>query len=122
EENNQYWHIKDLLIETHLDIEQRTLNKGKQAIQTGFVELDKMLTGLEPGDNIVVAARPSMGKTASALNIANHVAYKYRDKGPCVFFSLEMEGKQLLHRLIAMNTKINLHNIRSGNIEKNDWD
>lgn len=122
EKNDQYWHIKDLLIETHLDIEQRTLNKGKQGIQTGFVELDKMLTGMEPGDNIVVAARPSMGKTAFALNIANYVAYKYRDKGPCVFFSLEMEGKQLLHRLIAMNAKINLHNIRSGNIGGEDWD
>lgn len=118
---NEYWLIKDLLIETHLDIEKRQLNKGKLGIQTGFVELDKMLTGLEPGDNIVVAARPSMGKTAFALNIINYVSYRYRDKGPCVFFSLEMEGKQLLHRLISMNTKINLSNIRSGNIDKDSW-
>lgn len=118
---NEYWLIKDLLIETHLDIEKRQLNKGKLGIQTGFVELDKMLTGLEPGDNIVVAARPSMGKTALALNIINYVSYRYRDKGPCVFFSLEMEGKQLLHRLISMNTKINLSNIRSGNIDKDSW-
>lgn len=122
EEKNQYWHVKDLLVETHLDIQKRTLNKGKQGIQTGFVELDKMLTGMEPGDNIVVAARPSMGKTAFALNIADYVAHKYKDKGPCIFFSLEMEGKQLLHRLIAMNAKINLHNIRSGNIDDNNWD
>lgn len=120
---NEYWLVKDLLIETHLDIERRTLNKGKQiGIQTGFVDIDKMITGMEPGDVIVVAARPSMGKTAFALNIANYVAYKYRDKGPCIIFSLEMEGIQLIHRLIAMNAKINLHNIRAGIINEKDWD
>lgn len=120
---NEYWLVKDLLIETHLDIEKRTLNKDKKiGVQMGFVDIDNMITGMEPGDNIVVAARPSMGKTAFALNIANYVAYKYRDKGPCVFFSLEMEGIQLLHRLIAMNARINLHNIRAGILEPGDWD
>src|SRR5690606_1532038 len=78
-----YETMKNLMLEVHEDIEDRYKNKGKKiGVQTGFTDLDKMIVGMEPGDNIVVAARPSMGKTAFALNIADHVAKT--KSGPCV--------------------------------------
>lgn len=115
-----YETMKNLMLEVHEDIEDRYKNKGKKiGVQTGFTDLDKMIVGMEPGDNIVVAARPSMGKTAFALNIADHVARTR--KGPCVFFSLEMERKQLMHRLLAKNALVNLYKIRTGEISSEEW-
>lgn len=120
EQERTYETMKNLMLEVHEDIEDRYKNKGKKiGVQTGFVDLDKMIVGMEPGDNIVVAARPSMGKTAFALNIADHVARTR--KGPCVFFSLEMERKQLMHRLLAKNALINLYKIRTGTISDKEW-
>lgn len=83
-------------------------------VPTGFKELDDLLGGFQNSDFIVIAARPSMGKTALALSIARNVAVDY--KMPIAFFSVEMAAVQLVIRLISAETKINAHNIRTGNI------
>ena len=89
-------------------------------VPTGFVDLDKMTSGLQPGDMIVVAGRPSMGKTAFALNIAEHVGV---DLGlPVAIFSLEMSGPQLAMRFLSSVGRLDAHRIRTGRLSDEDWD
>ena len=89
-------------------------------VPTGFTDLDRKLAGLQPSDLILLAARPSMGKTAFALNIAQHACLK---KGYCTaIFSLEMSKEQLMNRMYAMETRVNSENIRVGNLADSDWD
>lgn len=92
--------------------------KGITGIPTGFIDLDKMLGGLQSSDLIVIAARPSVGKTALALSLARNIAVDY--KIPVGFFSLEMGALQLSMRLISSQTGISNHKIRTGNLTQND--
>jgi replicative DNA helicase len=91
---------------------------GLLGIPTGLTDLDKFLSGLVPGDLVVVAARPSMGKTALATGIAMNAA---KSGHPCLFFSLEMPKDQLLLRMVAQHTGVNLHNLRTGSLGGNEW-
>jgi replicative DNA helicase len=89
-------------------------------VPTGFIDLDKMTAGLQAGDMIVVAGRPSMGKTAFALNIAEHVGV---DLGlPVAIFSLEMSGPQLAMRFLSSVGRLDAHRIRTGRLNDDEWD
>lgn len=95
-------------------------NKGSiTGIPTGFIDLDAQTSGLQPSDFILVAARPSMGKTAFALNIAGNVAFK--SKLPVAVFSLEMSQESLMLRLFSVEAGIDASKLRSGNLDDNDW-
>ena len=89
-------------------------------LATGFVDLDRMLTGLHGSDYVLIAARPSMGKTALALNIMQNVVF--RDGKSAAIFSLEMSKEVLMNRLFAMESRIDAQNIRTGNLSDEDWD
>ena len=89
-------------------------------VATGFADLDKMTSGLQPGDMIVVAGRPSMGKTAFALNIAEHVGIELRL--PVAIFSLEMSGPQIATRFISSVGRIDQSKLRSGRLSDDEWD
>ena len=88
-------------------------------IPTGFVDLDRMTSGLQPGDLVIVAGRPSMGKTAFALNMAENVAL---DSGlPVAVFSMEMAGTQLVMRMMGSVGKLDQHKVRTGRLQDDDW-
>jgi replicative DNA helicase len=88
-------------------------------VATGFSDLDTMTSGLQPGDLIIVAGRPSMGKTAFSINIAEHVALEVNK--PVAIFSMEMGGTQLAMRMIGSVGRLNQHTLRTGKLEDEDW-
>lgn len=88
-------------------------------IPTGFLDLDHMTSGLQPGDLIIVAGRPSMGKTAFSLNVAEHVAIDARL--PVAVFSMEMSGVQLVMRMLGSVGKLDQHRVRTGRLKDEDW-
>ena len=89
-------------------------------IPTGFLDLDYKTAGMQPSDLILIAARPSMGKTTFVLNIAQHVAFKENE---CVaIFSLEMSKEQLVNRLLSLESKVDSQHIRTGNLTDDDWE
>ena len=88
-------------------------------LETGFVDLDRMMAGLHPSDLIIVAARPSLGKTSLCLNIAEHSAI--RNKKSVGIFSLEMSKEQLVKRLLCSESRIDAHRINTGYLNKEDW-
>ncbi|MBY0437067.1 MAG: replicative DNA helicase [Burkholderiales bacterium] len=88
-------------------------------VPTGFTDLDRDTSGMQAGDLIIVAGRPSMGKTALALNMAEHVALV--EKLPVVIFSMEMSGTQLVMRLIGSSGRLDQQRLRSGRLEDSDW-
>lgn len=89
-------------------------------IPTGFIDLDYKTSGMQPSDFVLIAARPSMGKTAFVLNLVDHVAVK---KGiPCMIFSLEMSKEQLVNRMLAMESNVDSQKLRTGNLTDSDWD
>ncbi|MDR2196124.1 MAG: replicative DNA helicase [Gallionellaceae bacterium] len=88
-------------------------------VATGFADLDRMTSGLQPGDLIIVAGRPSMGKTAFSINIAEHVALE--GNKPVAIFSMEMSGTQLAMRMIGSVGRVNQHTLRTGRLEDDDW-
>jgi replicative DNA helicase len=92
---------------------------GITGLPSGFAEFDKMTDGLHPGEMIVIAARPSMGKTALAMNIAEHVALEA--KQPVAVFSLEMSSSQLVQRLLCSRARVNLANVRNGFLQNSDF-
>lgn len=101
-------------------LEQMYNNKSSVVgISSGFQDLDRLTSGLQPGELIIVAARPSMGKTAFTLNIASHVAMQ--SKIPVAFFSLEMGAEQLVHRLIGSEARLDLSNLRRGMVQRNEF-
>ncbi len=93
--------------------------KSVTGIPTGFQELDRLTAGFQPSDLIIIAARPSMGKTALALNIAQHVAIK--EQKTVAIFSLEMSREQLALRMLSSLAKIPSHKLRTGILSSNDW-
>ncbi len=115
------WH--HLLEETHMDIIKMSSNKnqGLVGLSTGYGELDAITSGFQKSDLIVLAARPAVGKTAFALNVAKNVAKASINENPSVaIFSLEMSAKQLLQRLISMESTIPISDIRGGKISQKD--
>lgn len=112
--------IKDVLVQTYDNIEQLHNRKGDiTGIPTGFIELDRMTAGFQRNDLIIVAARPSVGKTAFALNIAQNVATKTDES--VAIFSLEMGAEQLVMRMLCAEGNINAQNLRTGNLTEEDW-
>ncbi len=89
-------------------------------VPTGFIDLDYKTSGFQPSDLVLIAARPSMGKTAFVLNIVQHIAL--RKNLPCMIFSLEMSSEQLVQRMLAMDTGIDSQKLRTGNLADSDWD
>lgn len=89
-------------------------------VATGFTDLDYKTAGLQPSDLILIAARPSMGKTAFVLNIAEHICFR-ENKG-VVIFSLEMSREQLINRLLSLESHVDSKSIRNGNLTPKDWE
>jgi replicative DNA helicase len=113
--------IKQVVINALDKIELASKNAGSvTGIPTGFLDLDYKTAGLQPSDLILVAARPSMGKTAFVLNIAQHVAFK-ANKAVAIF-SLEMSKEQLVNRLFALEAQVDAQSLRTGNLKDSDWE
>lgn len=116
-----YVPIKEVVLNALDRIEKASKSKGTvTGIPTGFLDLDYKLSGLQPSDLVLVAARPSMGKTAFVLNIAQYVAFK-KEKGVAIF-SLEMSKEQLVNRLFALESQVDSQALRTGNLKDSDWE
>ncbi len=116
-----YVPIKQVVITALERIEQASKTKGNvTGIATGFVDLDYRTSGLQPSDLVLVAARPSMGKTAFVLNIAQYVAF-HSDLCTAIF-SLEMSKEQLVNRLFSLESRVDAQLLRSGNLADSDWE
>lgn len=114
-------HIKDLVLNTYEKIEYRYEHKDELlGLRTDFYELDTMTNGLQKSDLIILAARPSMGKTAFALNMAQNVAIK--EKVPVAIFSLEMSKEQLVQRMLCSQAEVDTQRLKTGNMQSKDWD
>lgn len=112
--------IKELVGEVIEKVYEASKNPGSvTGIPTGFLDLDKCLSGLQPSDLILIAARPSMGKTAFVLNIAENVAVKQGIT--TAIFSLEMSGVQLVKRLMSMETGVSSEKLTTGKLSGSDW-
>ncbi len=113
--------IRQIVMDAMDTIEKASHNKGNvTGVATGFLDLDYKTAGMQPSDLILIAARPSMGKTAFVLNIAEYVAFK-QDRTVAVF-SLEMSKEQLVNRLFAMESKVDSQRIRTGQLTDEDWE
>ena len=113
--------INEVAVKAIENIEAAYRNKGTvTGIATGFIDLDYKTAGLQPSDLILIAARPSMGKTAFVLNLADNIAVKHHI--PTAIFSLEMNAVSLVNRLLAMQSSVDAQKIRTGNLEDSEWD
>ncbi len=112
--------IGDLVLDVFSKVEERSKHKNAlTGLASGFVDLDRLTSGFQPSDLILVAARPSMGKTAFTLNIATYVAVRLQK--PVAFFSLEMSNVQLVQRMLCAEGGIDSQALRSGVLEREDW-
>ena len=119
--SGDYVPIKEVVLNALEKIEKASKSKGTvTGIPTGFLDLDYKLSGLQPSDLILVAARPSMGKTAFVLNIAQHVAFK--SHRTVAIFSLEMSKEQLVNRLFSLESQVDSQALRTGNLKDADWE
>lgn len=119
--SGEYVPIKQIVLNALERIEKAAKSKGVvTGLPTGFIDLDYKLSGLQPSDLILIAARPSMGKTAFVLNIAQYVAFK-KEKGVAIF-SLEMSKEQLVNRLFALESQVDSQALRTGNLKDSDWE
>jgi len=115
-----YAPIKELLVKAVDRIDTLYQNESNYTgIPTGFNDFDEMTSGLQNSDLIIVAGRPSMGKTTFAMNLVEHAAIKHRS--PVLVFSMEMPGEQLVMRMMSSLGRINQHKIRTGKLEDTDW-
>ncbi|MDF2531120.1 MAG: replicative helicase [Clostridia bacterium] len=113
-------HIKKILNTNFDKIEELYLNKGRiTGVSTGFDDLDEMLSGLQKSDLVLVAARPSMGKTSFILNMVQQAGI--RDKVATAIFSLEMSKEQLTQRILCAEALIDSHRLRTGDITEDEW-
>ena len=113
-------HIKELVLGSYNTIEMRYNNRDELiGVPSGFYDLDNMTAGFQASDLIIVAARPSMGKTAFCLNIAQEVAVK--KKIPVAVFSLEMSKEQLVQRMLCSEAEIDTNRLRTGHMQSEDW-
>nr|YP_009496396.1 DNA replication helicase [Attheya longicornis]AWT39109.1 DNA replication helicase [Attheya longicornis] len=109
----------ELLSQIFIELKQKSLNPSLSGISSGFYDFDSFTQGFQNSDLIIIAGRPSMGKTALALNIALNIIKT--SKLPVLLFSLEMSKEQLIYRVLSMETSINQMRLRRGNLYKNDW-
>lgn len=109
----------ELLNDIFVELKEKSLNPTLFGLASGFYDLDSLTQGFQKSDLIIIAGRPSMGKTALGLNIAVNIIKNY--KLPILFFSLEMSKEQIMYRLLAMETNINQRRLRSGKLYQNDW-
>lgn len=113
--------IRQVVMNAMDQIEKASRNKGSvTGIATGFMDLDYRTAGMQPSDLVLIAARPSMGKTAFVLNIAQHVAFKLDQT--VAIFSLEMSKEQLVNRLFSLESKVDAQKLRTGNLSDSDWE
>ena len=120
-QKGQYSHIRDVLVENLAIIDRaEQMDGGLTGITTGFSKLDEMTSGMQKSDLIILAARPAMGKTAFALSLARNAAVK--GKASVMISSLEMAKEQLTQRLLSMESKVDLQTLKTGRLERRDWD
>lgn len=113
-------HIKDVVLASYNQIEERYNNREELlGVGSGFYDLDRMTAGFQKSDLIILAARPSMGKTAFCLNIAQEVGI--RGKRPVTIFSLEMSKEQLVQRMLCSEAEIDSNRLRTGHMQSDDW-
>ncbi len=118
----QYYPVKDVIKDTFKMLQ--TLYEKKEPITgvgTGYVDLDQMTAGFQPGDLIIIAARPSMGKTTLALNMASYASAEAKERVPSVIFSLEMGKEQLVMRFLSSLARVDAGRMRTGNFLDTDW-
>lgn len=120
-QGKDYTPIKDVMLENVQMIDKAIQAKGQvTGLTTGFKRLDEVTSGLQKSDLVIIAARPAMGKTAFVLNIAQNSAIKAG--ASVLIFSLEMSSAQLGQRLLSMESRVEMQKLKTGNIERNDWD
>ena len=120
-QKSDYTPIKDVLYENLQMIDKAIQTQGKVVgLSTGFKKLDEVTSGLHKSDLIIIAARPAMGKTAFALNIAQNAAIK--SGASVLIFSLEMSKEQLGQRLLSMESRVEMQKLKTGNLNRNDWE
>ncbi len=113
--------IRQVALNVLEKIEIASRNQGAvTGIPTGFLDLDYKTSGMQPSDFILIAARPSMGKTAFVLNLVDHIAVK--KNMPCMIFSLEMSKEQLVNRMLSMESNVDSQKLRTGSLTDSDWD
>ncbi len=118
--NDEFVPIKEVVLNALDKIEAASRTKGSvTGLATGFIDLDYKTAGFQPSDLILIAARPSMGKTAFVLNIAEYMAF--RSNLTVAIFSLEMSKEQLVNRLFALESRVDSQALRTGNLSDNDW-
>ena len=119
--SSEFRSIKDILQKTQADLERLSEHKGEvTGLATGWYDVDKLTTGLHPNELIIIAARPAMGKTAFALNVALNAALKADAK--VLIFSLEMAKEQLSQRLLSMEARVESQKMSTGDVDMSDWD
>lgn len=119
---SDYSAIADLLVDAYDRIEELHKNKGAlRGLRTGFRDLDEKTAGLQKGDLIIIGARPAMGKTTLAENLAYNVATRNGDGRGVLFFSMEMSKEELIERMISTESGVNNWNIRTGNLSDEDF-
>ena len=109
----------ELLNEIFVELKQKSLNPTLSGLSSGFYDLDSLIQGFQRSELIIIAGRPSMGKTALSLNIALNIVKN--SKLPVLFFSLEMSKEQIMYRLLAMETNINQIRLKNGKLYQYDW-
>ena len=109
----------ELLNDIFFELKSKSLDPKLSGIASGFYDLDSLTQGFQKSDLIIIAGRPSMGKTALGLNIASNIIKNL--KLPVLFFSLEMSKEQIMYRLLAMETNLNQMKLKTGQLSKNDW-
>jgi replicative DNA helicase len=120
-----FTHVREVVKSTFKTIEQLYERQEEiTGISTGFSDLDRLTSGFQPGDLVILAARPSMGKTACALNLATHVGCRARFNGKRIgvgIFSLEMPKEQLVMRMLSSEARVDSQRIRTGRLIESDW-
>ncbi len=119
--SGEYVPIKDVVMNSLKKIEMASKLKGTiTGLPTGFTELDYKTAGLQPSDLILIAARPSMGKTAFVLNLAQYICF--HENACAAIFSLEMSSEQLVNRMLALESGVEANKIRTGDLQEADWE
>jgi replicative DNA helicase len=117
-----YFATRDILKDTFKTIEKLFERKELvTGVPTGFTDLDTMTAGLQPGDLVIVAGRPSMGKTAFVLNVVEYAAVHYQSKAPTIIFSLEMSKESLVQRMLCSVSRVDASRLRTGHLGESDW-
>ncbi|HBN56964.1 MAG TPA: replicative DNA helicase [Lachnospiraceae bacterium] len=117
---NEFVPIRKVVVDAMKKIDAASRTRGRvTGLETGFMDLDYKTSGLQPSDLVLIAARPSMGKTAFVLNMAQHMAFK-KDL-PVAIFSLEMSKDQLVNRMLSLESHVDAQKIRTGRLTDEDW-